>query len=94
MSKIIAVTSGKGGTGKSSISACLGYALAKQGNRTLIIELDESEKRSMTARNGITNGSLCALNILRLTAVTRKTESYTKTKCSAESVIPQSIFSL
>ncbi len=40
MSKIIAVTSGKGGTGKSSICAGLGYALAKQGNRTLIIELD------------------------------------------------------
>ena len=46
----------------------------------------------MTAHNGITSGSLCALNILRLTVVTRKTESYTKTKCSAESVIPQSIF--
>ena len=40
MSKIIAVTSGKGGTGKSSICAELGFALAKQGHRTLIIELD------------------------------------------------------
>lgn len=40
MSKIIAVTSGKGGTGKSSICACLGYALAKKGHRTLIVELD------------------------------------------------------
>lgn len=39
-SKIIAVTSGKGGTGKSTICAGLGYTLAKQGNRTLIIELD------------------------------------------------------
>ncbi len=40
MAKIIAVTSGKGGTGKSTICAGLGYALAKQGHRTLIIELD------------------------------------------------------
>ena len=40
MSKIIAVTSGKGGTGKSSICSELGFALAKQNNRTLIIELD------------------------------------------------------
>lgn len=40
MSKVIAVTSGKGGTGKSSICACLGYALAKRGHRTLIVELD------------------------------------------------------
>lgn len=40
MSKIIAITSGKGGTGKSSICAELGFALAKQGHRTLIIELD------------------------------------------------------
>lgn len=40
MSKIIAVTSGKGGTGKSSICASLGYDLAKKGHRTLIVELD------------------------------------------------------
>ncbi len=40
MPKIIAVTSGKGGTGKSTICAGLGYTLAKQGHRTLIIELD------------------------------------------------------
>ncbi len=40
MSKVIAVTSGKGGTGKTSICSGLGYSLAKQGNRTLIIELD------------------------------------------------------
>ena len=40
MSQVIAVTSGKGGAGKSTISACLGYALAKQGARTLILELD------------------------------------------------------
>lgn len=40
MAKIIAVTSGKGGTGKSTVCAGLGYTLAKQGHRTLIIELD------------------------------------------------------
>ncbi len=40
MAKVIAVTSGKGGTGKSSICANLGYSLAKQGHRTLIVELD------------------------------------------------------
>lgn len=40
MAKVIAVTSGKGGTGKSTICAGLGYTLAKQGHRTLIIELD------------------------------------------------------
>ncbi len=38
--KLIAVTSGKGGTGKSTICYGLGYTLAKQGHRTLIIELD------------------------------------------------------
>ncbi|GHU53181.1 site-determining protein [Clostridia bacterium] len=40
MPYVMAVTSGKGGTGKSSICTGLGYSLAKQGNRTLIIEMD------------------------------------------------------
>ncbi|MDR0918147.1 MAG: P-loop NTPase [Oscillospiraceae bacterium] len=40
MPKVIAVTSGKGGTGKSSICSGMGYSLAKQGHRVLIIELD------------------------------------------------------
>ncbi len=40
MSKVIAVTSGKGGTGKSTVCAGIGYTLAKQGHRALIIELD------------------------------------------------------
>lgn len=40
MAKIIAITAGKGGTGKSSTCAGVSYALAKKGHRTLIIELD------------------------------------------------------
>ncbi len=40
MSKIIAVTSGKGGVGKSTISAGLGQAFARCGRQALILELD------------------------------------------------------
>ncbi len=40
MSKIIAVTSGKGGVGKSTVSAGLGQAFARLGRQTLILELD------------------------------------------------------
>lgn len=38
--KIVTVTSGKGGVGKSSLALNLGIALAKQGNRALIIDTD------------------------------------------------------
>ena len=40
MSKIVLFTSGKGGTGKSTISAAVGYFLAKSGKKTLLIETD------------------------------------------------------
>src|SRR5437879_823359 len=38
--EIIAVTSGKGGTGKTIISACLGYALTRARHRVLIVDAD------------------------------------------------------
>lgn len=41
MSKFIAVTSGKGGTGKSTVCAGLGMAFAAQKKRVLMIDMDE-----------------------------------------------------
>jgi len=38
---IIAVSSGKGGTGKSTVTAGLGAALCRQGRRVLLIDMDE-----------------------------------------------------
>ncbi len=40
MGRIIVVTSGKGGTGKSTVSAGLAYALARLGKRILLIDGD------------------------------------------------------
>lgn len=40
MAKIIMVTSGKGGVGKSSVCAGLGYHLADLGKKTLVLEMD------------------------------------------------------
>ncbi|MBQ3532670.1 MAG: septum site-determining protein MinD [Oscillospiraceae bacterium] len=40
MGKIIAVVSGKGGTGKTSFTANVGIALAEQGYRTLCLDCD------------------------------------------------------
>lgn len=40
MGKIIAVTSGKGGTGKTSFTACVSLALADMGFRTLAMDCD------------------------------------------------------
>lgn len=40
MGKIIAVVSGKGGTGKTSFTACVGLALANMGYETLALDCD------------------------------------------------------
>ena len=40
MSQIIAVTAGKGGTGKSTTSANVATGLATLGHKTLLVELD------------------------------------------------------
>ena len=40
MGKIIAVVSGKGGTGKTTFTACVGLALAHMGYRTLCVDCD------------------------------------------------------
>lgn len=38
--EIIAIASGKGGTGKTIVAACLGYALTRIGHRVLMIDTD------------------------------------------------------
>ncbi len=41
MGKVLAVTSGKGGVGKSTVSVGLGFAFCKKGNRVLLVDMDE-----------------------------------------------------
>ncbi|MBO6226682.1 MAG: AAA family ATPase, partial [Shewanella sp.] len=40
MSKILVVTSGKGGVGKTTTSAAIGTGLALRGHRTVIVDFD------------------------------------------------------
>lgn len=40
MGKVLVVTSGKGGTGKSTVAVSLGNALVKRGHRVLLIDCD------------------------------------------------------
>ena len=40
MTKKIVITSGKGGVGKTTVTANLGYQLAKRGKRVLLVDCD------------------------------------------------------
>ena len=40
MGKAIVIASGKGGTGKTMFAANLGVTLARQGHKTVLIDLD------------------------------------------------------
>lgn len=65
MAKIILVASGKGGAGKSTVSALLGEAFAFEKHPTLIIELD-SGLRSLDVALGVTENVVFDLgDILR-----------------------------
>ncbi len=52
MAKIFLTVSGKGGVGKTTLSASLGYCLAKRGKKVLLIELDAG-LRSLDAQLGL-----------------------------------------
>lgn len=54
MGKVIAITSGKGGTGKSTICVSLGAALVKRGCRVLLIDCD-SGMRGLDIMLGVSN---------------------------------------
>lgn len=57
MAKVILIASGKGGVGKSTVSALLGEALAAADHPTLLVELD-SGLRSLDVALGVTAGVL------------------------------------
>lgn len=52
MSETILITSGKGGVGKSTVCTMLGVALARRGNRVLMIETD-CGLRNLDIMNGV-----------------------------------------
>lgn len=54
MSKVILITSGKGGTGKTTVTQLLGRALAESGKNVLLLELD-SGLRGMDLMLGVSD---------------------------------------
>lgn len=61
MGRLIAVTSGKGGAGKSSVSVHLAVALANLSNKVLVVDLDAG-MRCLDIMLGVSNNMLFDLN--------------------------------
>ena len=59
--QVLIVTSGKGGVGKSSLSAMLGLALASLGKKVLLLEMD-SGLRSLDIMLGVSNRAVYDLS--------------------------------
>ena len=57
MGKIIAVVSGKGGTGKTTFTSCIGFALASMGKKVLCLDCDIS-LRNLDLALGLTDRAL------------------------------------
>lgn len=68
MGEVIVVTSGKGGTGKSSVSAGCAAALARAGNKVLLLDADAG-LRSLDLMLGAVNDAVFDLgDVLAATA--------------------------
>ena len=60
--KVIAVVSGKGGVGKSTVTSMLAVAMARRGKRTAVLDADITGPSAPTAF-GVTGVQTCALPI-------------------------------
>ena len=69
MGKAIVIASGKGGTGKTMFAANLGVTLARQGHKTVLIDLDNG-LRNLDLYLGMENNIVYDVNDV-LTGVCR-----------------------
>ena len=57
MAKVLVVTSGKGGVGKTTSTAALGAALAKAGKNVVVVDFDVGLRNLSWARNAVSSST-------------------------------------